>query len=189
MKQKLLLLLAVLLLLGGCSLKQPLNIDKEAITLYHQDNEFSYLFQNPHKKTTFHSCVASGYMISDQNIHIESIKLRSWCMWKGLASSYYQNFLNANLKGLKLKQRYKEGRYDIFLYQKDDMEFYFISTYTASSKIFILDYEGFLAAQLCNKCYLIDRSMQLDSKIYKSMLERDMIEGYFSRISRSRYDN
>ena len=176
-----------ILLLGGCSNTPYMQFSQNAVYLNDKDTTNTIELKNPRKIDRFDSCVFNGFTIDDVNTHIEYIKLHSWCQWNGLSSSFYQNFLNLNIKKLQLIKSFTKDKYNIFLYGKDGKEFYFVHTYDVSSDLFIIDYDGSFVTKVCDECYLLDKSIRFNEKIDKSLIERNFIEGYFSRESNNDY--
>ncbi|MFA6685003.1 MAG: hypothetical protein WCS26_07050 [Arcobacteraceae bacterium] len=179
--------LAFVVFLSGCSGTPYMQFSQNAIYLNDADNTNVIELKNPRKIDRYDSCVFNGFTIDDTNKHIEYIKLHSWCQWNGLSSSFYQNFLNLNIKKLQLIKSFVKDKYNIFLYAKNGKEFYFVHTYDVTSDLFIIDYDGSFVTKICKECYLIDKSLRFDEKIDKSLVERNFIEGYFSRESSNEY--
>jgi hypothetical protein len=186
-KVKLSLATLGLVLLSGCSNTPYMQFSQNAVYLNDKNNTNKVELNNPRKVHRFDSCVFNGFTIDDKNTHIEYIKLDSQCQWNGLSSSFYQNFLNLNIKKLQLIKSFKKDKYNIFLYAKDGKEFYFVHTYDVSSDLFLIDYDGSFVTKICKECYLLDTSIQFDERIDKSLIDRNFIEGYFSRESSDDY--
>ncbi|MDY0328624.1 MAG: hypothetical protein RBR07_10275 [Arcobacteraceae bacterium] len=175
--------LGLVLFLSGCNYTPYMQFSHNAIYLNDKDTTNILKLQNPRKVYRFDSCVFNGFTIDDKNTHIEYIKLHSWCQWNGLSSSFYQNFLNLNIKKLQLIKSFTKDKYNIFLYAKDGKEFYFVHTYDVSSDLLIIDYDGSFVVSICDECYLLDKSIQFDERIDISLIDRNFFEGYFSRES------
>lgn len=182
-KVKLSLATLGLMLLSGCSNTPYMQFSQNAVYLNDKNNTNKVELNNPRKVHRFDSCVHNGFTIDDKTKHIEYIKLDSQCQWNGLSSSFYQNLLNQNIKNLKLIKNISKDRYNIFLYEVMGKEFYFVHTYDVSSDLFLIDYDGSFVSSICNECYELDKSVQVDFIFDKSLIDRNFFEGYFSRES------
>ncbi|MEJ5169204.1 MAG: hypothetical protein WHU93_08545, partial [Arcobacteraceae bacterium] len=107
-------ILGLVVFLSGCSSTPYMQFSQNAIYLNDADNTNVIELKNPRKIDRYDSCVFNGFTIDDASKHIEYIKLHSWCQWNGLSSSFYQNFLNLNIKKLQLIKSFVKDKYNIF---------------------------------------------------------------------------
>ena len=170
--------------ISGCAYQPNYQLAQDNVILKNKDKHINIQLSNPVKIPNFNNCVFDAYTLNDEKIHIEYIDIKSQCSWNGLASGFYQDFLNTYFKSLKTLDRYIDDKYDISFYETKDEKFYFISLYDVWNEIFILDYTGEIASKLNDKFHIIGKQYQLSKKLDKNMLDDDMINQYFYRESK-----
>jgi len=128
-------------------------------------------------------CVDDGYTVQDSSFHIEYVALTQACDWNGLPSGQYEYFFKSRMKDVQKIASYNAGDIDIAKFTKGEKEFYYISAFDTRGNVFVLDFEGSLASQVCSSCALIEPSKRMDSSFTESLIEYNIAGNYFGRDS------
>lgn len=172
--------LVILIFLSGCSVKGGYQLQQEGIVFEHNDERVMLEFHNATKKMRHDRCVLRAYTIEDNDLHLEYVRLHPYCQWQGLPSSMYKIFFKQDIKSTKLRHRYKEGRFDISLYEADGKNFYFVATYDGVSNLFILDFSGEFTTKICKQCEAIEASREVEFRFNKSLVHFNFFNRYFT---------
>ncbi len=128
-------------------------------------------------------CVARAFTFQDKALWGEYIKLERNCSYNGRPASLYRNLLNEKMQKIEVLQRHAAGAYEIIRYGTGEGVFYFISSYSGQSNLFILDYSGKIAAKLCDRCGVIAPEKRVKSAYEISLVKRSVLGDVFSKES------
>lgn len=129
------------------------------------------------------SCVDDGFTVQESGFHIEYVALTQVCDWNGLPSGLYEYFFKSRMKDVQKIESYKAGDIDIVKFTKGEKEFYYISSFDVRGYIFVLDFQGSLASQVCPSCAPLYPAKRMDSAFDESIIEYNIAGNYFGRDS------
>jgi hypothetical protein len=158
-----------------------IDVESDKIVAKSGDLEFTIEFPAGDRNSEPGQCVERAFLIDEQNFHVEYVKLDMDCAWTGLANRFFIDFMERKVEGMEKVKGYKVEQIEITQYSKDSGEFYVITTYDSFGNLFVIDYDGSIATQVCKSCQLIPESKRADFRFKESLVENNIAGNYFEK--------
>lgn len=181
LKKNIIVLISVLAMQTVALAAEYFSLEGKNLQLRTPEGIRTFTLEEPLQRNRAGGCVRRGFTLDDTLLHAEYLQLRTSCAWNGLASSIYHGFLRQKVGGLNVLERFEAGDYKIVLYEKGKKRFYYLSTYDASSVLFLLDYSGELARSICARCGLIAKQRRFEKTFDESLAQHNFVGHYFSK--------
>ncbi|MFP4485984.1 MAG: hypothetical protein ACLFOC_03420, partial [Campylobacterales bacterium] len=152
-----------------------IDVSSDKIVAKSGDLEFVLNFPPQDRDSEAGQCVSRAFMVDEESFHAEYVKLGADCEWTGLASRFFIDFMKRKVENVEKLKGYEVEEIEIAKYSKDGGEFYVITTYDTFGDLFVIDYDGSIATQVCKSCELIPESKRADFRFKESLVENNML--------------